>query len=527
MKRDIGLTHFIESSPSAVSELLSMFLDQSIADYWLFWDNNLGEPNLELISGIVDSSIDVWHAGLELGTAGQPDFIDFVSPTWMLNKDPDAEIEATSWRLSFRCCLIRTEVLRQMGGPLDCFSSLDSAALEMGFRYIRNGVFMRYLPGMINVEKDNRSADISLEDQLLFIKLGFGKKWLFWTCARVFLSKRENPVNILKALVKIKKLQTEKFVKRYEHKEIKTEGKTVAGRVSVLIPTVNRYPYLRVLLNQLRNQTIKPFEIIVVDQTEINERDKNIQYEFSDLPLKWLELDQAGQCSSRNLGLQKSKGNFILFIDDDDEIPEDLIELHLKSLKSNTTNVSNGVANEDGQDKLPENFTFMRISDVFPTNNTMIKKEVLSKSGLFDLAYDRGQRADGDLGMRIYLSGERMILNPEIVVLHHHAPQGGLRTYKARVHTRAASRKSLTLRVLPSVSDIYLAKRNFSDKQVAEMLWISALGTLSIQGSLWKKILKVLISIIALPQSVWVIRKRMKKAEEMLLTYPQIPGLVE
>ncbi|MEJ7712205.1 MAG: hypothetical protein WKF84_20670 [Pyrinomonadaceae bacterium] len=61
---------------------------------------------------------------------------------------------------------------------------------------------------------------------------------------------------------------------------------------------------------------------------------------------------------------------------------------------------------------MPEAFTYLRASDT-PTNNTLIRKDVLSKSGLFDLAYDRGQRADGDLGMRIYLSGAVMILRSE------------------------------------------------------------------------------------------------------------------
>ena len=80
---------------------------------------------------------------------------------------------------------------------------------------------------------------------------------------------------------------------------------------------------------------------------------------------------------------------------------------------------------------LPDAFTLRRASDVFPTNNTMLRKSALRLSGLFDLAYEHGPRADGDLGMRLYLSGARMLLDPEIRVLHHHAPSGGLRTHKA------------------------------------------------------------------------------------------------
>ncbi len=55
--------------------------------------------------------------------------------------------------------------------------------------------------------------------------------------------------------------------------------------------------------------------------------------EFSDLPLRWIYQEQPGQCSSRNAGLQTAQGEAILFLDDDDEIPENLIEILLTSMQ--------------------------------------------------------------------------------------------------------------------------------------------------------------------------------------------------
>ena len=46
----------------------------------------------------------------------------------------------------------------------------------------------------------------------------------------------------------------------------------------------------------------------------------------------------------------------------------------------------------------------------------MIRKSLLQDSGLFDLAYDRGQRADHDLGMRLYLNGAFMVRTPQFVL---------------------------------------------------------------------------------------------------------------
>jgi hypothetical protein len=157
----------------------------------------------------------------------------------------------------------------------------------------------------------------------------------------------------------------------------------------------------------------------------------------------------------------------------------------------------------------------------------MIKKNVLTVCGLFDLAYDNGQRADHDLGMRIYLAGQKMVIDPRISVFHHHAPQGGLREHKARVTTRTASRKSLIARVLPSPSDIYLSKRYFTRHQVREMLWISVFETFTYDGPAWRKIVKLVISLVALPGTLSHLKSNIKSADELLQRFPQIPRLPE
>ena len=118
-----------------------------------------------------------------------------------------------------------------------------------------------------------------------------------------------------------------------------------------------------------------------------------------------------------------------------------------------------------------------------------------------------------------------MILNPEIRVLHHHAPSGGLRVHKARMVTYASSRQNLLLRHLPAISDIYLGKRYFTNKQVYEGLWLSAFATYSIRGGMGRKLLKALISTILLPNTIWKIRQRYQEAGELLKVFPQIPTL--
>ncbi|MBP9676512.1 MAG: glycosyltransferase family 2 protein [Anaerolineaceae bacterium] len=512
-----------DPTPRSIHDELEKTAMSSSVHAFLFWDTNLSLPDPSLIMKLLDSPFDVWHAGLKLGLAGQPALIDHVKPTWMLNRDPDLDIEASSWRLSLRACLIRTEVLRQLGGPLAGFDSLDAAGLEMGYRYVRNGVFIRHDPRLINGVISEKPVTIPAVDQMRFIAACFEKKWVYWSAMRTILSHHSNIPTTIRAVHIAKEQDKQKAGQPYEHPPATRECKPAASSVSVLIPTINRYPYLRTLLSQLRQQTIKPIEIIVVDQTPHDLRDTQMAAEFSDLPLRWFYLDQAGQCSSRNLGIHQAVGEFILFLDDDVEIPENLCERHLFNLSRFTCSVSSGTTREPDNEVLPECLNVPNTADVFPTNNTMIRAEILTHSGLFDLAYDHGQRADHDLGMRIYLSGEMMVLDPSISILHHHAPQGGLREHKARVVTRAASKKSIRVNVLTSVSDIYLALRYFSLFQTREMLWITVLSMFTMQGSILQKLLKTILHIITLPYTLLKLQSNFFKAKNMLNQYPKIP----
>src|SRR5512143_3919960 len=121
-----GSVSLAGSSPGNVAEALDSLLASDKASPWiLFWAPSAGEvPEPDILDRLPERPGDVFHAGLALGTGGLPGLIDFVTPTWMLNRDPDATIEATSWRLSLAACLVRTDALRQVGGLRGEFLSI-------------------------------------------------------------------------------------------------------------------------------------------------------------------------------------------------------------------------------------------------------------------------------------------------------------------------------------------------------------------------------------------------------------------
>ena len=95
--------------------------------------------------------------------------------------------------------------------------------------------------------------------------------------------------------------------------------------VSVILPTIDRYPYLEPLLHQLAAQTTRPHQVLIVDQTPRPRRRHDLAEVEPGLPVAVFEQDTPGQSTARNRALQAATGEFVLFIDDDDEIGPDLI----------------------------------------------------------------------------------------------------------------------------------------------------------------------------------------------------------
>jgi hypothetical protein len=519
----------VAPAPEDVARHIEEQAGASAAAAWLFWDGTLGQPDEARVLKVFKKPGNLWHAGLLLGAAGRPAIIDFIQPTWMLNRDPDAGRECTSWRISLRACLVETEVLRQMGGVDPGMRSLETAALEMGLRYVQAGVITRYAPALLDAhpQEVQPGAD-SLEDQVRFACRRFGPKWAAWALLRMAangLARYGEAMRAWRTRPAPQAAPTPAFCHPPFSPAAAGESRP---RVSVLIPTVDRYPYLSRVLDQLRGQTTPAHEILVVDQTAPSRRPEGFYDQFQDLPLRVLLMDEAGQCSSRNRGLKEAAGDYILFLDDDDdELPAGLLERHLNTVARFQCQVSSGIVTEAGADGIPADFQRLRVSNVFPTNNSLIDKRVLHSSGLFDLAYNRGSRADGDLGMRIYMTGAAMILNPEISVYHHHAAMGGLRKHKARVVTYAASRQRLLVRHLKSVTEFYLAHRYFSPRQVREASVMAALGTLSIRGPLWKRLTKVVAGLSQMPSTLTALRRNEDAAKRMFGRFPNIPMLEE
>jgi glycosyltransferase involved in cell wall biosynthesis len=233
-----------------------------------------------------------------------------------------------------------------------------------------------------------------------------------------------------------------------------------------------------------------------------------------------------GQCTARNLALTEATGDLVLFLDDDDEVPTDLLARHLDRLAQTGADATCGIALEPGETDPDPAFRQFRQSDVFPTNNTLLRRAALARSGLFDLAFDRGERADHDLGMRLYLAGCRLVLDPRTEVLHHHAPRGGLRSHAARVSTYRGSRNAMVARHALAPTELYLWRRYYRPDQVREAVRLRLLGTFSRRGHPVQRLLRLMVQIALLPSTRQQLATAAARADELEAHHPSIPAFV-
>ncbi len=109
--------------------------------------------------------------------------------------------------------------------------------------------------------------------------------------------------------------------------------------ISVVIPTHNRCNLLKRAVDSVLNQTYKDIELIVVSDGSTDETDAVMQkYTNNDDRVRFIHYpDPKGANHARNTGIKESRGNFIAFLDDDDEWFPQKLEKQIR------------VFNEDGE----------------------------------------------------------------------------------------------------------------------------------------------------------------------------------
>ena len=110
-------------------------------------------------------------------------------------------------------------------------------------------------------------------------------------------------------------------------------------KVSIIIPVYNTAPYLREALDSICNQTLKELEIIIIDDGSTDESPQIInEYARNDSRIKIFQQPNQGQGVARNLGLRHATGEYIYFMDSDDMLQKEALEICYNKCVNNQLN---------------------------------------------------------------------------------------------------------------------------------------------------------------------------------------------
>ncbi len=207
--------------------------------------------------------------------------------------------------------------------------------------------------------------------------------------------------------------------------------------ISVVIPTYNRLPILQKCLLALENQkfskdVVNQYEIILIDDGSTDRTLTWLIDNQSKFPhLKTFQQNHQGAAAARNLGIEKAKGDTIIFIDSDLVVTENFLQAHSNALVNSRKEIGNdslftygaviNTCNFDRPTTEPYKITDFSAA-YFATGNVAISKHWLKKAGMFDTRFQLYGWEDLELGVRLKKLGLKLIKCPEAVGYHWHPP---------------------------------------------------------------------------------------------------------
>jgi glycosyltransferase involved in cell wall biosynthesis len=215
---------------------------------------------------------------------------------------------------------------------------------------------------------------------------------------------------------------------------------------SVIIPTYNRPNHLTRLMDLLAQQTLRDFEVVVIDQSEIDWDGRHLHF---DLDLHYVRPKIRGAVHARNLGASLARGKILAFTDDDCEPNPNWLRAAADGLAEDEIVGLEGLvvsARLHDPDWRPVTNKHFR-SFGFMTANLFVKARAFFTLNGFDVAFDNPHfREDTDLGWRLQALGQVPFSEAAWVF---HPP-----------HSRATDRESRAARVAFFEKDAILCAKH-------------------------------------------------------------------
>lgn len=200
-------------------------------------------------------------------------------------------------------------------------------------------------------------------------------------------------------------------------------------KVSVIIPTYNRAHLIGRAIQSVLDQSYQDFEIIIVDDASVDQTEEIVR-NFADERISYIRHQKnEGGSVARNTGIKAAKGEFIGFLDSDDEWLVEKLKKQMDRFKISSKKV--GIiycgystvwkeTQEIGDPVIPilrgNLFLSLLKSYITPGSTPVIRRDCFRKAGFFDEELQSCQ--EWDMWIRISRYHEFDFV-PEILVRYH------------------------------------------------------------------------------------------------------------
>lgn len=217
-----------------------------------------------------------------------------------------------------------------------------------------------------------------------------------------------------------------------------------APTVSIIIPCYNHARFLSRAIDSVLGQTFSDWEVIVVDDGS-TDNTHEVATQFADQRVRYVHQENQGLSAARNTGILAAKGEYLAFLDADDEWECRFLERCVTTLDSNPKVAGvytfNYHIDEEGRrlprqagEIVPSEELYERLlqGGFFPPCAVLVRTVIVQRLGLFDTGLQGQGAEDWDLWLRMS-HRFRMRGIPEVLARYRVYP-GSMSTNTAKMH---------------------------------------------------------------------------------------------
>ena len=184
--------------------------------------------------------------------------------------------------------------------------------------------------------------------------------------------------------------------------------------VSIVVTCYNYGEYVAGCLRSIQQQNFTDFEVIVVDDGSTDNSAEKIKPFLEDNRFIYIKQNNCGQAKAKNVGINKSRGSYIAFLDADDLWEKYKLSKQIKLFSSidigvvfskaryidaEGKNIDYKLSSEYLKPRRGRVTDYLLMDNFVPFSSSIIRRQCLNRYGLFDESLSMG--IDWDLWLRI------------------------------------------------------------------------------------------------------------------------------